>query len=66
MTGLVSGTSMRAFLGRRRQRRQARGPQGSTGGTTKARGRRILRRAVPGVGGAGLRPAGVGAGEGRA
>ena len=62
----VSTTAACAFLGRRWQRRQARGPQDSTRGTDKARGRSILQPAVSGVGGGRLRRPVADAGEGRA
>jgi carbamate kinase len=52
-------------LGRRRQRRQASGAQDSTPGTDKRRERSILPLSASGVVGAGLRPAGDDAGEGR-
>ena len=55
----------RVFLGRRSQRRQVSGAQGSTFGTTKRRERRILQRAASVAGEAGLRPAKAGDGEGR-
>jgi hypothetical protein len=53
------------FLGRRWQRRQAAAAQDSTFGTAKRQPRSILQPAASGVGGAGLRPAGADAGEGR-
>src|SRR5437773_2230381 len=43
-------------LGRRWQRRRGRGPQGSTGGTSKARGRSILPPAASAQPGGGLCP----------
>jgi len=55
----------RAFLGRRWQVSQASGAQSSARGTVKRRERRIAKPAASGVGGAGLRPAGADAGEGR-
>ena len=58
-------TNVHAFLGRGSQRRRARGAQDSTSGTDKRRARSILQRAASGAGGAGLRPAGAGAGEER-
>jgi hypothetical protein len=54
-----------AHLGRRWQRRQAGGAQDSISNTDKRRPRRILQPAASGVGGAGLRPAEAGAGQGR-
>lgn len=54
-----------ALLGRRWQRRQARGAQDSISNTDKRRARGILPPAASGDGGAGLRPAGAAAGQGR-
>jgi len=50
----------RAFLGRRSRRRAGGHSMGNTGPES------TVPRAAPGAGGAGLRPAGAGAGEERA
>src|SRR3970040_2923673 len=52
------------FLGRRSQGMQARGAKDSTRGTDKRRARRILPRAASAGGGARLRRAGAGGGQG--
>jgi hypothetical protein len=57
--------NIHAFLGRRSQRKRARGARDSTRGTDERRARSILQRAASGAGGAGLRPAGAGVGEER-
>ena len=56
----ISTTNARAFLGRRGRRGAGGHSMGDTGPES------TVRRAASGGGGAGLRPAGVDAGQGRA
>jgi hypothetical protein len=62
----IAETPSRALLGRRWEASQASCAQDSTSGTDQRRSRGFAPPATSGGGGAGLRPAGADAGEGRA